>query len=233
MSRAAKVIAISESTKTDLIEIFDVDASKIEVIYLASALVNDPASEASISCPEKYLLFVGRRGGYKNFATFFEAAIELLKNDSDLYIVCAGGGRFTSAEVGLFNSTGLASRIVQYDISDSTLAQLYRSAQCFVFPSLYEGFGIPVLEAFSCGCPLLCSNVSSLPEIAGGAALLFDPHSPESIYAALTQVLNSASLQQQLRDAGHLREKQFSWEKTARDTKKLYQNVVAASGSER
>jgi glycosyltransferase involved in cell wall biosynthesis len=106
------------------------------------------------------------------------------------------------------------------------LANFYKNALAFIFPSLYEGFGIPVLESFACGCPLLCSNVSSLPEIAGDCACYFDPYSEESIKNAITQLIENDDFRKKLIVKGHTRLKLFSWEQTAEQTKRIYESVI-------
>lgn len=222
-SKASKIIAISKNTKKDLIELFNIEESKIEVIHLANSLILDDQMDMDI--PEKYILFVGSRDGYKNFYTFINSISLLLNEDLGLLIVCAGGGEFNSQELLLFKKLNIETRVLQFNLTDKVLAQFYAKALLFVFPSLYEGFGIPILESFSCSCPLVCSNTSSFPEIAGNAAEYFDPYCEESIYMAVKKVLYSTEDKEKLIKNGTERLKLFSWQKTAEQTKMVYENV--------
>ncbi|WP_028845360.1 glycosyltransferase family 4 protein [Thermodesulfovibrio thiophilus] len=226
VKKATKIIAISESTKKDLIELFGTDASKIEVVYLGNSLFIDADMKVTISIPEKYILFVGSRGGYKNFDRFIKGVAPLLKNDKELNIVCVGGGKFKSEENELFNILKISNQIIQKDLDDESLSFFYKNALVFVFPSLYEGFGIPVLEAFACKCPLVCSNTSSLPEIAGNGAIYFDPYNEESIKNAIDSILKDEELRNILISKGTEQLKKFSWRKTALQTKKIYESIL-------
>ena len=227
VKKATKIIAISESTKRDLIELFGTEESKIEVVYLGNSMIFDNHSILEVEIPNKYILFVGSRFGYKNFDRFLEAVSVLLQEDHELSLICAGGGQFTSVQLALFEAQGIKNQLYQYDLDDSTLAYFYKNAQVFVFPSLYEGFGIPVLESFACCCPLACSNTSSLPEIAGNGAEYFDPYNVDSIRETVRTILENKNLRAQLIYNGTERLKAFSWEKTALETKKVYEEVLS------
>jgi glycosyltransferase involved in cell wall biosynthesis len=226
VEKATKVIAISESTKKDLIELFGTDESKIEVVYLGNSMFPNNSKDKSIDIPEKYMLFVGSRGAYKNFERFISSISQTLKDDKNLFLICAGGGKFNTQEIESFSNLSIINQIKQYNLDDDTLANLYKNAELFVFPSLYEGFGIPILEAFACECPLVCSETSSLPEVAGDAACYFDPYSQESIREAVEKVLQSNELQNKLRQKGTKRLEQFSWKQTALDTRKIYESIL-------
>ncbi len=222
---ATKIIAISEHTKKDLIEILDIEPSKIEVIYLGNSMLNS-SNTLKVSTPSRYILFVGARSGYKNFDTFIVAAARVLNSDQSLSMVCAGGGRLSSKEISLFNKLNISNRVFQYSLDDDSLASLYRQADLFVFPSMHEGFGIPLLEAFSCDCPTVCSRSSSLPEIAGDAALYFDPLDTDSIHSTMVEVLANRELREELIKKGQKRLKLFSWQKCAAETKKVYESIL-------
>ncbi|GAB3910703.1 glycosyltransferase family 1 protein [Larkinella knui] len=223
INQATAVIAISENTKRDLIDYYDIPPERIRVIYLGSSVfVDKTKSEPAADAP--YLLFVGNRGMYKNFLPFIEAVAPLLRA-GQIRVICAGGGPFSAGEVAVLQQLKLEKLVEQQPINDDKLRQLYRQALAFVFPSLYEGFGIPVLEAFACNCPCLLSNRSSLPEVAGPAAVYFDPESSESIHEAVGRVLSSATLRQQLADLGQHQLNHFSWEKTVAETLDLYQSL--------
>ena len=226
VEKATKIIAISQSTKKDLIELFGTDESKIEVVYLGNSMFPKANISIGYEIPKKYLLFVGGRGSYKNFERFIKSITELLNQDQELFVVCTGGGKFNSSEIQQFSERGISKQVLQYNLDDDSLAYFYKNALAFIFPSLYEGFGIPVLESFACGCPLLCSDVSSLPEVAGEAACYFDPYSEESIRDAVLRVLDDTNLRKDLIAKGQERLKQFSWQQTAEQTKKIYESVL-------
>lgn len=169
---------------------------------------------------------MGKRELYKNFTGFFRAIQPLLHRHPDLHLVCAGGGAFSADEQSLFQASGLGHRVQYQPINDGILYGLYQHAQAFVFPSLNEGFGIPVLEAFGAGCPVVLSERSSLPEVAGEAAVYFDPENDESIADAIERVVTSESLRDQLRQSGRERLTLFSLDKTARQTFDVYKQLT-------
>ncbi|RRB04075.1 glycosyltransferase family 4 protein [Larkinella rosea] len=223
IERATAVIAISENTKRDLVDYYNIPPERVRVIYLGSSVaVDDKAMEPSATAP--YLLFVGNRGMYKHFRPFIQAIAPLLRSHQ-IRVICAGGGGFSSDETTLLRQLQLTNLIEQQPINDDSLRELYRRALAFVFPSLYEGFGIPVLEAFACHCPCVLSDRSSLPEVAGSAALYFDPENPDSIREAVGRILDSPDLRQDLIRRGRERLQQFSWEKTVRETLALYRDL--------
>jgi len=224
--KATKIIAISQSTKNDLIELFDIKESKIEVVYLGNSLILGNNISKDIILPTNYILFVGSRGSYKNFNGFIDGVSSILNNDEGLSVLCVGGGKFNNNEIKLFNSLKIENQVSQYNLDDDKLSYFYNNALLFVFPSLYEGFGIPILEAFACDCPLVCSDTSSLPEIAGNAAEYFNPYDSKSIFNAVKNVLNSSERQQVLKENGIDRLKLFSWERTAEETKKVYKSIL-------
>lgn len=226
LEKATKIIAISQNTKKDLIEIYGANETKIEVVYLGNSVSCDQNLNINCNMPKKYLLYVGSRGGYKNFLRFIRGIAEILKQDREMFVVCAGGGEFKSSEKQLFSDLGIERQVLQYNLNDESLAYFYKNAISFIFPSLYEGFGMPILEAFACGCPVICSNTSSLPEIAGSGAYYFDPYSEESIKNAVLRVLEDSSLRECLVMEGYKRVKQFSWQKTAEQTKKIYESLL-------
>ena len=223
---ATKIIAISENTKTDIIKFYDIDPKKIEVIPLATSLhIQTP--DSTLNLPQKYILFVGNRGAYKNFTFFINSISTLLSDEKDLYLICAGGGVFSDAETSLLDDLKIKRKVLHFAVTnDSTLSQLYKKAILFAFPSLYEGFGIPVLEAFSCGCPVAASNNSSLPEVGGNAVKYFDPYNSNSIKNVIEDLVHNKGDRDSIRIKGYQQLKQFSWEKTALCTKKVYDNLL-------
>jgi len=228
--RAEKIIAISKNTKKDVIKFLDIDPEKIEVIYLGNSIIeninknNTEIHETLLS--SKYLLFVGNRENYKNFMFFLSSILPLFENEKEIKLICAGGGVFSAEEKQFIDRLSLQNRVIQMPANDSLLGELYSHALAFVFPSLYEGFGIPVLEAFSCKCPVICSNSSSLPEVGGDAAWYFDPENQDSIVETISEVINDESIRNRMKEEGLVRLNYFSWSRTADDTKALYSRIL-------
>ena len=227
---ATKIIAISEHTKNDLIRFFQIEPEKIEVIYLGNSLQCVKQQNELLSIrehlPEKYLLFTGNRLAYKNFYFFVRAIARILHDDKELKLVSAGK-KFSSKEVLFLRGIGVEEQVIRFDADDAMLSALYRHAQAFVFPSLYEGFGLPVLEAFANGCPAILSNTSSLPEIGGDAALYFDPKNIDSIQETVMSVLEHHELRTTLTQRGYERIKLFSWDDTVQKTFAVYRAAIA------
>ena len=224
-----KIIAISENTKNDLINILNIDADKIKVVHLANSLVpsNEKLSKNEFkNLPKRYLLFVGSRASYKNFYFFIQSITPLLHKDLDLNIVCKGN-KFNTDEVDFFKRLGVQQQMFQYFVNDDSLAYLYENALAFVFPSLYEGFGIPVLEAFACNCPAILSNTSSLPEIGADAAMYFEPKNAKSIKQSIEKVIYNENFRNEMKLKGKEQLKNFSWKKTGEETLKVYQEALS------
>jgi glycosyltransferase involved in cell wall biosynthesis len=228
--RADHVICISENTKRDLMELLSVPEHKISVAYLGYSLEPKEGKKAILTARRKpYLLYVGYRQGYKNFDRLLRAYANssLLKNKFD--IVCFGGDDFSSSEVALMQSLGISTEnITHLGGSDDLLAGLYVSAAAFVYPSLYEGFGMPLLEAMSLGCPVVCANTSSIPEVAGDAAALFDPYNETAMQSAIERVVSLPDHAATLVERGRRRVNLFSWDKCAQDTLDVYRKVLEA-----
>ena len=227
VKRADHLICISKQTRDDLIDLLGVDPAKITVVHLGFSLTKPPAKKVQ-QITRPYLLYVGNRDGYKNFDALLAAyaANSALQRDYDLIVF--GGGILTTQERKLIDRLGIrADRIQHLGGDDTVLASLYRSAALFVYPSCFEGFGIPILEAMSFDCPVVCSNAGSIPEVASNAAELFDPRSPNDLEKAIERVLNNTSLRQTLIMAGRERIKLFSWEQCSRETLEVYRRTLA------
>lgn len=228
--RADHVICISESTRQDLVNICQIPIEKTSVIYLGVDDIFSPISQdidSQVNLPMKFLLYVGKRGGYKNFLGFLEAfaASSYLKNNYS--IVCFGGGVIDSSELAVANLIGLQpNQLVHHFGGDDFLASIYRQAQALIYPSIYEGFGLPPLEAMASGCPVMCSNTSSLPEVVGDAGEYFDPLSQDSMMETMERVLSSSKSKDNLISKGYLQVSKFSWEKCAKETMKEYQKLL-------
>jgi glycosyltransferase involved in cell wall biosynthesis len=220
--RANKLICISNNTKKDLIKFYNVPKEKISVIHLASNKNNILKVD---NLPHRYILFVGSRGKYKNFNFFVESISKLLIKNKDLFLVCVGD-KFSKDEINLFNDLKISNKLKQFNANEQELTYLYKRALFFVFPSLYEGFGIPILEAMSQGCPVALSNTSCFPEIAQKNAAYFDPYNKESIKNCVEDLIVNEKKRKLLSKKGLKRAKEFSWEKTAKETKKVYEKVL-------
>ncbi|MDP2402211.1 MAG: glycosyltransferase family 1 protein [Methylotenera sp.] len=225
--RADHVICISENTRRDLLDIFNLPEDKVSVVYLGFDSLALDTNKLEHKEGKPYLLYVGQRWGYKNFAGFLQAyaSSSFLRNHFD--VVCFGGGVFTNDELNLFAELGLSkNQVSQISGSDSKLASFYSNAALFVYPSLYEGFGIPPLEAMSLGCPVACANNSSIPEVAGNSAEYFNAGNPDSIRVAMEHVVNSNSRRDELINLGKLRCAEFSWQRCASETLAVYRNLI-------
>lgn len=239
-SKATKIISISENTKKDILELYDIDEEKIEVIYLGSSMdrqskTNDLSgidgnveidSVLPGGLPKRFILFVGNRGSYKNFLAFINSIASILTNDDSLCLVCAGSVYFSAAELAYFDRLAIRNKIIHIPINDSILSYLYQKAIVFVFPSLYEGFGLPILESFSCGCPVALSDSSSFPEVAKDAAIYFDPRSKSSMEESILRIIYDERLRGILIKRGFDVLKDYSWEKTAQKTLDFYKDII-------
>jgi glycosyltransferase involved in cell wall biosynthesis len=228
VERADRIICVSESTRKDLIEILKVDESKISTIYVAAtpdiSLGKDDLKILQLDKP--YLLYVGIRTDYKNFNRLLEAYHSSQRLNRDFQLVCFGGSAFSSEEKAKINSLKLEHKVIQISGDDNKLAYLYRRATAFVYPSLYEGFGMPPLEAMAFNCPVICSKISSIPEVVGDAGEYFDPYNIDSIIDAIEQVVYSNNRSNNLKQLGQFRSKVFSWDLCAKQTSEVYRSLL-------
>ena len=227
IERADHVICISKQTLDDLIDMFGVNKEKVSVIYLGSSLSNGTdCTEKMSSDIRPYVLYVGKRNSYKNFDSFIKAYAlsDRVKKEAD--VVCFGGGTFSDEEIKTLDQLGVCHLVKHVTGDDKTLARYYKNAVFFVYPSIYEGFGLPTLEAMNFGCPVVCSNTSSLPEVVGDAGFYFDPANLDEIKAAIETMVFDSGIRNRLVMNGFERVKKFTWEKTARETAKLYRSLL-------
>lgn len=230
VAQADHLLCISHSTRRDLIAILGVPESKVSVTHLASSL-EPPAAETGPSHGEPpFVLYVSDRGGYKNFMTLVRA-LASSPALAGVQLRCFGGGPMLAQEWAAIEAAGLPRARVRHQMGDDALlARLYAQAQCLVYPSLYEGFGIPPLEAMRCDCPVVCSNTSSLPEVVGDAAELFNPQLPEAAEAlrtAIERVLLSPTRRAELVARGRVQAQRFSWDRCASQTLAAYRQLLA------
>jgi glycosyltransferase involved in cell wall biosynthesis len=211
--KASRIIAISENTKKDIITYLHIPESKIDVIYHGyTNLLSE--NIISLDLPEKFCLFVGTRNTYKNFKTLLIAFWKIHATYNDFKLVCVGGGDFTPEEYSLMKEYDLINNVIQINVDDQKLALIYKKAYFFVFPSIYEGFGLPILEAMGLGCPMILSDASCFKEIARESALYFDPLDPDSLLIQMIALVNSNELRENLIREMNNRIRFFSWNNT-------------------
>jgi glycosyltransferase involved in cell wall biosynthesis len=237
--RADTIVAVSECTKRDIVQHYHIDPLKIVVIHEAAAPRFAPQPQAAIDAarrqyhlPERYLLTVCVIEPKKNHLGFLRAFEHLALEDPGLYWVIVGskGWLYKDFFAALENSPVRDRIILPGYIADEALPAVHAGAQAFVFPSLYEGFGLPPLEAMACGTPVISSSTSSLPEVCGHAAQYFDPHDPEAMIEATRSVLIDASLRDAMSGHGLEQAARFSWQRAADETWAVYQRLCNRSG---
>jgi len=220
LERSAQIIAISQNTKKDILKFHpQIPEEKISVVYLGTSWDILENKEK-----QNYILFTGERNFYKNFNNFIYAVAPLLAK-YDLQLKCTGRP-FTNSENDLLKQQKIFDRTSIQFANEDELKEFYANAICFVFPSLYEGFGIPILEAFACGCPLVLSNTSCFPEIAGDAGIYFEPESIDNMREKIDMVICSELLRKTHVSKGFERLKAFSWRQCAEQTAKVYENCI-------
>lgn len=223
VERASNIIAVSEATKKDLIKYYHVPAGKITVVHHGFEQVPSENQVSSVKLPEKYVLFLSTLQPRKNLEGLIDAFKELKRECPELphRLVVAGkpGWKFESILRKIEENKDLV--VYLNHVSDSDRLAILFKADLLVLPSFYEGFGMQILEAFSAGVPVAASKVSSMPEVAGEAAVYFDPKNIREIKSAIKTVLLDKSLADRLREKGRERLKQFSWEKCARETMEI------------
>ncbi|MBM5782833.1 MAG: glycosyltransferase family 4 protein [Pelagibacterales bacterium] len=222
--RADKIITVSENTKKDLLRFIKLDEKKIEVVPLASSFKATKTSNNQ-NDTHKYLLFVGNRSIYKNFYFMVSSIADLLRQNYNLHLICFGH-EFSKKELAFLENLKIKEKVKTNGKTDAELVKLYQNALAFIMPSYYEGFGIPTLEAMSCGCPVLAANKSSIPEVASDAALYFDPKDAQSIRSSVEKILSDNQLRESLIKKGYQRNDLFSWNKTAEKTMKIYNSLI-------
>jgi glycosyltransferase involved in cell wall biosynthesis len=238
--RSSRVITVSEASKRDILAYFNVPPEKIDVIYngIDERFGNPPPDEDVVAVRERYqldgpfILYAGNIKPHKNLGRLIEA----------FHILRATGPEFEGVKLVIIGDEIAKYAALRHAVHRCklhkhvrffgfvparTLAILYRLADVFVFPSLYEGFGLPPLEAMASGTPVITSNVSSLPEVVGDAAVLIDPLQPEAIAHAMSRVLSDSALRADLRERGLARARHFSWERSVTRVREIYGEVLA------
>lgn len=226
IARADRILCISHSTLSDLLRFYPEAEGRARVTHLGfDAGTFGPGGSARADF-RPFLLHVGHRRGYKNFAGLLGGYASSARLRSGFDLVCGGGAPFDAAELGLIAEHGLEGKVRHVPADDATLAVLYAGAALFIYPSLYEGFGIPPLEAMAAGCPVVAVRASSVPEVCGEAAHYAEDGSPEALGAAIEAVVWSPCRHAELRAAGAERIKGFTWKQTAAQTAACYKELV-------
>jgi glycosyltransferase involved in cell wall biosynthesis len=228
---ADHVICISKNTQKDLLEIYGIKENKTSVVYLGSSFSKSVNNINNINLinteKDSYLLFVGNRFKYKNFINFIKSISlsKILKNN--IYIICFGIYPFTKYEEDFFAKENLDVKKIRFIYGDNnTLQYLYNNAMMLVYPSLHEGFGLPILEAMSSGCPVVCSIGSSFNEVGGEAVQYFDPENVYDIKSTIEKVFSSKIIRNEMIAKGLKQSVKFTWEYCANQTLNVYKKVL-------
>ncbi|MEM6451581.1 MAG: glycosyltransferase family 1 protein [Cyanobacteria bacterium P01_D01_bin.105] len=223
---ADAIICVSHNTKSDLLEYYPNVDPKVTVIHLASQFSLPQRLPDATTASVPYFLYVGSRDRYKNFSVLLNALSNILTVNSDVELRVVGQP-FSKEEKKFIQNLSLTERVTNCGfLSDIALTEQYSKCIAFVYPSVYEGFGIPPLESMSCGGAVIASNSSSIPEVVGNAALLFSPNSVDELTDRMRYLLESPLARQRLVEQGYKRVKQFSWGKTAAQTVAVYESLL-------
>ena len=236
---ADHILADSEATKADLIDLYKTPQDKISVLYSGVnprfRRVEDPGARQAVRqkyglANISYILSVGTVQPRKNFSRVVQALAALRQTGRDLHYAIAGGSGWLQDELWeTIERTSMTDYVHLLGlVADQDLPALYSGARSLLMASLYEGFGLPVLEAMACGAPVITSNVSSLPEVAGKAALLVDPHDTEAIAEAILRLETNDEARNQLMRSGYEQAEKFTWERAARQLKSVYDDMLGA-----
>jgi len=222
---ASHIIAVSENTKKELLFYYpEIPANRITVIYHAYSSSLD-INRAIVRKFGNYILFVGGRQGYKNFNRFIEGVAPILIDNDQLKLVCTGS-KFTKEEKEFLRKLGILNSVISNEFDEFTLNSLYKNALLLVFPSILEGFGMPILEAWGNECPVVLSNTSCFPEIAADAAVYFNPLDINDIREVISNTLRDSKKKELIVNKGIERLKLFTWKSSATKLVQVYQNVL-------
>lgn len=219
---ASRIVAVSENTAADIVKYYHVPESKIKVIYHGAPETHEGRSLKPMF-DFRYILYVGSRGSYKNFSWMLDALHPWLRQ-SEVKLVCTGP-ELNAAELEQIHSLGLDDKVVYRFADTEELYRLYNHAEVFIYPSKYEGFGIPILEAFANDCPVILSYASCFPEIAGNAALYFDLNDKASLLSQVKVITSDDTTRTKLVENGRQRLQQYSWQKSAEELATVYRSL--------
>lgn len=225
-NKANNIIAVSEHTKKDIIELYDINPEKIEVIHHGySALSHQMKEINKIKSP--YLLFVGERAGYKCFLPMLNSISTWLK-DNNFQLIVVGGKQFSTEELAVIEKNNLSPSVQLLEmVNDDELLWLYKHAEAFIFPSLYEGFGLPILEAFAAECPVVLPEASCFPEVAGDAGFFYQSNIKDSLVISIESAVFNTQLKKEKIIAGLEQIKKFSWQQSVSKHINVYQDAIS------
>lgn len=226
---ADHIICVSEATKQDLIKVYGIPNAPISVVHHGVDTRFRPDVSKPDFLPARYVLHVGHRGQYKDADVLFRAFARIAGEDPDLHLLCVGGDGISADESRRLIDLGIRDRVSQRYLPDSLMASAYAHAEVFVFPSHFEGFGLPALEAMACGTPVVLAAATSLPEVGGDAAEYFEPGSDEDLADVLRRLMADSARQADLRQRGSMRAVEFSWRRAAERTAEVYRQALTAA----
>lgn len=229
VEQADHVICVSESTRRDLLMIYPDIQTPVTVVHSGVGGEFTPGLPPLPQLPSTYLIHVGARTQYKDALTLLRGFPIISRAFPELHLVLVGGGELTKEEREIIESTRTRDRVVQISLPDDAMPNAYANARALVFPSRYEGFGLPVLEAMASGTPVILCDSSALPEVGGSAASYFKVGDATDLASQVCGVLEDPSLQDKMRHEGVLRAREFSWARAARQTVEVYHSVAEAS----
>ena len=223
--KASRIIAVSNNTKKDILKFFPtINPEKIDVVYHGHS---SNLNKKNVDClPNNYILFVGNRQHYKNSNFYINAIHTILLENENLIGFFAGGNPFNKEEIELLTNLGIQNKVIQYNFEDSELDTIYENAKCFIFPSQYEGFGIPVLESMANNCPIILPYHSSFPEVAGEAGIFYNVNDGKDLTRKINQVLIDNTFRQKHIDLGKLQVAKFTWEKATKECFEVYKKAI-------
>jgi len=224
---ADHVICVSESTKRDLLEVYGPIEAPISVVHHGVDPMFRPDRDPHPELPLRYILFVGNRNQYKDASVLMRAFAQAARHERDIVLLFVGGGEFTADERRLLSALGIATRTVQASLADRLMPAAYSNALMCIFPSRFEGFGLPALEAMACGTPTVLARATSLPEVGGTAASYFEPGNADELTVMMEKLLGDESLRDDRREAGIERAALFTWGKAAAETADVYRRTLA------
>ncbi len=228
VDRADHIICVSEATRRDLLTVYPEVSAPISVVHHGVDPRFMPGVPPLEDMPPLYLLMVGNRAQYKDAATLYRAFARLSVEFPELSLVCVGGGPLDRDELELLASLGVRDRVRQRNLYDSDMPAVYGNAAAFVFPSRFEGFGLPALEAMACGTPTVLADATSFPEVGGDAVRYFPAGDDEALSGVLKSLITTESEHRALRQAGLDRAARFTWRATAEATAAAYRAALSA-----
>jgi glycosyltransferase involved in cell wall biosynthesis len=227
--RADHIICISHATKSDLIRMYPDIKAPITVVHLGVDPLFTPNSAPLPDLPEAYILYVGHRGQYKDANVLFTAFAQIYAEFPELHLVCIGGGPFNKEENARFAELGIVGRVRQDVLSDQRMSAAYANSKAFVFPSRYEGFGLPALESMASGAPTILANSTSLPEVGGEGAIYFEVGDPIDLSEKLRLVLSDSQMRSAVVARGIARAAEFTWLRSAQEIANVYRVELGAT----